>query len=473
MRYYVFKKKGIKKMKIKNFFICFFQTLFFLFAIVLTINVTAAPTFPSGNPVSGIHANNTISLSSDHGFAYIGNYGNNTISIVDTTTNNVIGMVNDPYNTFNGIYYIVFSPNGNKAYVASYAGPISIIDTATHTVIGTINNPGFVDIYSMAITPDGSKLYIINYTNIIIIDTANDTILKTITGFSGIYFMVITPDGKTGYIADYSNSSVDILDIATDTITGQIPVAFSGPFSIAITPDGTKLFIGNYNNNTISVVNIPANTLAQTITNPNFNNIYWIEITPDGKTAYVNNFDNNVFAINTTTYTVTDIPNAHFSNIYYSAVTSDGKSVYVASYGEGTTSNLAVSIIDTATNIVTGNVTDTNSTFNYVYPLAISPLIQAPRSATGCRTQNIFLTQTDFINRITWTPPFAGTTPIGYYIYRNAQLTDLAGIVSASGLLQFLDHNRDPNVVSTYYIVSVDKNNNISAPEVIQVTQIC
>lgn len=402
--------------------------------------------------------------------AYVGNYGNNTVSIVDTSTSAVTGLINDPDNTFNEISYITFNPNGNTAYVAGYPGTISIIDTATNTVTGTITTVN-TPLYSLAITPDGSKLYAVNISFIDVIDTATNTVITTISGLSSSHFMVITSDGTTGYISNFSGNNVLILDVATNTITGQIPLTFNGPFPLVLSPDGTKLYVANNNDNTISVVNIPAYTLAQTITNVNFSDIYWLAITPNGKTLYVNNFESGkVSAVNTSTYAVTNVPGSTLGEIYYGVVTPDGSSYVVASYTSST-----VTVISTTTNTITGTVNDTEGPFDGSYPIAMffAVTVRPPSTVAGCKTQNIFLTQVDLINRLTWTPPLTGNVPISYAIYRDAALTDLAGTVPANGPLLFLDHNRSPNVLYTYYIVSIDQYNNVSGPQSVTVAQNC
>jgi hypothetical protein len=85
----------------------------------------------------------------------------------------------------------------------------------------------------------------------------------------------------------------------------------------------------------------------------------------------------------------------------------------------------------------------------------------------------VFLLQTDYINNITWTAPATGTTPAAYAIYRDATLTQLVAIVPANGPLQYYDHDRNPNVTDSYYIVSVDASGNQSTANSVTVTQNC
>ncbi len=74
----------------------------------------------------------------------------------------------------------------------------------------------------------------------------------------------------------------------------------------------------------------------------------------------------------------------------------------------------------------------------------------------GKAKKDVFLTQIDLFNVITWSS-LNGLTPVNYRIYRDASLTTLAAQVSAS-TLRFEDHNRKNNQLYTYFIVSVNQD---------------
>lgn len=92
-----------------------------------------------------------------------------------------------------------------------------------------------------------------------------------------------------------------------------------------------------------------------------------------------------------------------------------------------------------------------------------------PSSIQGKQIKNQFLAQLDLVNIITWTAPTSGIAPAYYNIYRN-DMNTLIGTVSANKPLRFEDHNRLKNVVYTYYVVSADANNQLSAPASVTIT---
>jgi hypothetical protein len=100
------------------------------------------------------------------------------------------------------------------------------------------------------------------------------------------------------------------------------------------------------------------------------------------------------------------------------------------------------------------------------------PSLLPPTNVKGCISQNIFLTQTEILNIITWNAPI-GITPTSYKIYSDANLTNLIATIPGTGPLLYTVHNRKINVVYTYYVVSIDQYGNASEPVEIVVNQNC
>ena len=69
-------------------------------------------------------------------FAYVTDAGNNTVSVINTSTENVTTTVSDVWAPFG----IAVTPNGSNVYVTnSENGTVSVIDAATNNVTATVN----------------------------------------------------------------------------------------------------------------------------------------------------------------------------------------------------------------------------------------------------------------------------------------------------------------------------------------------
>ena len=292
---------------------------------------------------------------------------------------------------------IAITPDGNFAYVANNnddsipgADTVSVLNLKTNTVQQTISDASFNQPYTVTINANGTKAYITNSnsTTVTIIDIATNTVIGVIDGFDGPSGFVITPDGNTAYVNNYggpggvgsgNGTTVNIVNLTTNTITGTITVGLA-PASLAITPDGAFVYVINYvtgnpGTGTISVIQTSTNTVIQTITG--FFGPFGIAITPDGKFAYVTNFGSNNFSpitggmspeVSGSTVSVVQLStNTIVATIRVGnqpggiAITPDGRFAYVSNYntfylgpnftnltaGEGT-----INIIDTCTNKV-------------------------------------------------------------------------------------------------------------------------
>src|SRR5262249_57232572 len=87
--------------------------------------------------------------------AYITNSGDNTVSVIDTATNTVVGS---PITVGIEPWGVAVTPDGSKVYVTDLPSHhVSVIDTATNTVVRSPIPVGSQP-YGVAVTPDGSKV---------------------------------------------------------------------------------------------------------------------------------------------------------------------------------------------------------------------------------------------------------------------------------------------------------------------------
>ena len=111
--------------------------------------------------------------------AYITNSGDNTVSVIDTATNTVVGS---PITVGVRPQGMAVTPDGSNVYVANiFDDTVSVIDTATNTVVGSPINVAHFP-FGVAVTPDGSNVYVANASSdtVSVIDTASNTVTATI-----------------------------------------------------------------------------------------------------------------------------------------------------------------------------------------------------------------------------------------------------------------------------------------------------
>jgi YVTN family beta-propeller protein len=280
--------------------------------------------------------------------AYITNSGDDTISVINTATNTVIGS---PITVGSGPGGVAVTPDGSKVYVANlHDNTVSVIATATNTVINTIS-VGKLPL-GVAVTPDGSKVYVTNFASntVSVITTASNTVTAAIPVGTSPGGVAVTPDGSKVYVANQASGTVSVIATASNTVTA-IPVG-ANPGGVAVTLDGSKVYVANSNSGTVSVIATATNTpVGSPITvgsGPE-----GVAVTPDGSKVYVTNeFANTVSVIATASNTATATIGVGATPVGV-AVTPDGSKVYVASSGASANN---VSVIATASNMVTATI---------------------------------------------------------------------------------------------------------------------
>lgn len=229
------------------------------------------------------------------------------------------------------------------AYIANFNnGTVSVIDTDGNTVMKTVTVGAFPD--GIAVSPDGSKVYVANRgdNNVSVINTAGNTVTTPWNVGVNPAGIAVTPDGLKVYVANYGENTVSVINTTTNVIT-SVTVGTS-PKGIAVTPDGSKVYVANQGWTALSVINVADDSLAPGVDIGAMPQ--GVAMSPDGSKVYVTNSDNNVSVINTTDNTVTNWMVG--SSPQGVAVSLDGLKVYVGNSGSST-----VSVINTATNGIT------------------------------------------------------------------------------------------------------------------------
>ena len=262
-------------------------------SVINTITKSVISNFSVGSTPLG------VSVSPDGSRVYVTNSGTNTntVSVINTATNTVLAII--PVGT--SPWGICTSPDGSLVYVANKgANTVSVINTASNIVINTISVG--VSPWGVCESHDGSAVYVTNGTNnISIINTANNMVAGNITLNAGAapQGICISPDDSKLYVANGNLGSVSVVDIATKSVVASCGVG-SFPYGICISPDGSRVYVANANIGGVTVINTATNTVVTTIepnTSPES-----VSISQDGSLLYIVHTDQDaVSVVNTAT----------------------------------------------------------------------------------------------------------------------------------------------------------------------------
>ena len=201
--------------------------------VPVTVPITAA-SYQLGTPISVGSGPNHVAVSATR--AYITNTFDGTVSVIDTSTNNVvatIGVGQEPG---------AVAVRGDHVYVANYvSGTVSVIDATNNTVAATI--PVGARPVGIAPTPDGTKVYVRNgydVGTVTVINATNNTVIKTIpVGTAPNHNATIAVNSRFVYVAHAGGSGdIAVIDTATDTVVTDIGLGFY-PWVMTMTPDGS------------------------------------------------------------------------------------------------------------------------------------------------------------------------------------------------------------------------------------------
>jgi YVTN family beta-propeller protein len=156
-----------------------------------------------------------------------------------------------------------------KAYIGNFAdNTVSVLDTASAKIVATI--PVAQGPHGMAMSRDGRTVFVTGdgSSSMSVIDTATDKVVKTLEVGKSPNGLSLTPDGKLLLVTVYGEDRIDFVDAATQAITGT--VAVPKPHTVSISPDGKLAYItsqepGHF---ALCVVDIATRALVRTLPLP-------------------------------------------------------------------------------------------------------------------------------------------------------------------------------------------------------------
>lgn len=372
-----------------------------------------------------------------------------TVSVIDPTTNTIIATISVGVQP-QGIGIL---PNQQFAYVPNNgANSVSVINLSTNTVVATIVTgiPG--QPFGPLIAPDGHTVYVFSINTqgglVALINPNTNTVTATVPGPNsrGYSGYTITGDGQKIYLGSLTvNPSISVFDTNTNAFTATI--ASTAIVASEVTNNGQILYDGVVGNN-VQVINT-SNLTAIIGTIPLSSLPLSLKLNNAGTLLYITKQGGGVNIVNTSTLQIvaTITVGTTPQDI---ALNGNETLAYVTNFGSDN-----ISVINLSTNAVIATISDPGSgPFRITYLTTLRPT----GTITGFQSRNRFLTQTDYINTISW--EVASSTSIAFYkIYRDAALSILAAEVGGT-TFEFEDHNRKPKTFYSYFLVAVDVNGN-------------
>jgi YVTN family beta-propeller protein len=211
------------------------------------------------------------------------------VTVIDTTTNAVVTTIaaGAGCTCLVDAERMAMSPDGARLYVvssnkATNQDSILIISTATNTIIDTISVGRIAN--TIVLSPNGARLYVASWTpsgqSLMVIDTATKATITTIPYFDGGRGMAILPDGSRVYtsgidpINSFDYPRIKVFDTAANVQLPPIEVAASypssGPFgfypvSLDVHPNGSRLYVPDFRSAKMAVIDTSTNAVMTTV----------------------------------------------------------------------------------------------------------------------------------------------------------------------------------------------------------------
>jgi large repetitive protein len=387
-----------------------------------------------------------IAFTPDSKYAYI-DLGATEIAVVDVNVHRVEQTIS--LEQEDRSFTLAVSPDGRHVYAVSQAGGgrIYIIDVALNAVIEyfdlgkELTNHGHI-----ALSPDGSKLYLpsgITATSyarphegvnkVFVVDLEQRSVVSEIEVLGGPIAMALSPDGRKGYVSTFSAKQVFVVDLLTNSVTGQIE--WDGVLvkdeeykrrdlrGLVVAPKVSRLYITGWDADGILVADLTTERMINIIElNKVAFHLYEISISPDGRWVYASaqavapGVKSGLFVIDTASNTVLDkiAEEPYPSNPY---VTSDGQLLYAVSGNR-------VLVIDLAANRIIGEIFLGN-VGGFPYDIALVPG-KNKAYVTNVRSREVYVVNLELKTvlrniDVGWYPQMVVVTPDGQKAYVSRQ----------------------------------------------------
>lgn len=153
-----------------------------------------------------------------------------------------------------------------KAYVGNFKdSTVSVVDTGSGMVVATV--PVAAGPHGMGMGPDGRFVYVTGEgsSGMSVIDTATDRVVETVEVGATPHGVAMLPDGRTLLVGVYGADRIAFFDTASRRVVATLAVA--KPHTIAVRPDGAVAVVASQEPGKFAlvVVDLATRTVAREI----------------------------------------------------------------------------------------------------------------------------------------------------------------------------------------------------------------
>jgi YVTN family beta-propeller protein len=232
---------------------------------------------------------------------FVGNYGGKTLSVIDTSTNTVVGTV--PLGDDLPLDVAV-DPSTHTLYAAGAEGTsvngdslASVVDGVHRTLSSTLKVPE--SLKRVAVDSSTHKVYTAGGETLWEVDGPSATLVASLPGANDVAVNSVT---HKVYVTTESatTGAISVLDESTNLITTSVPVG-QHPAGVAVDTSANVIYVSNLTDNTVSIIDGTTNTVIATVPVGLAPKV--ITVDPATHTAYVVDDSSNTVSVITRTVT--------------------------------------------------------------------------------------------------------------------------------------------------------------------------
>jgi YVTN family beta-propeller protein len=217
----------------------------------------------------------------------------------------------------------------SELYVTNtHSGTISVIDTTRDEVVATIPLGGGVP-NRIVLTPDGAQAWAIHDKSrvISVVDVAARKVIRKVKIGEWPYNLTFTPDGRYCWVLDWGDvSKLLIYDVQKGALDGEIEVS-TWPAHGIFSRDGKLFWVTSETAGNVTVVDVPQRKILEVL--PSSGDAMGLALSVDGQHVYVaNGEDRTVSKIDARAHRIVTIGKVKGIN-HDVVLTPDGRSLYV------------------------------------------------------------------------------------------------------------------------------------------------